>query len=77
MTNEELKEAMRSRQPVVLRNPQLGAIRYKQINAIRYQYNCGRLIVSAELLDYNNNSITVARAKNIFIDEAAKEETNA
>lgn len=69
MTNEELKAALKSRCPVVYRSNRYGDIGYKRINAIRYTLGKGnKIMVSAELLDYNNNSITVARGSEVFLD---------
>lgn len=69
MTNKELKAALISRNPVVYRSNRYGEIRYKRINAIIYKLDReNKILVSAELLDYNDNSITVARGSEVFID---------
>lgn len=70
MTNAELKTALKSRKPVILDSPRYGKMRYKCVYAIRYTLdNEDNIIVQAELLDYNNNSITVARASEVFFDK--------
>lgn len=69
MTNAELKTALQNRKPVILDSPRHGKIRYKCVYAIRYTIDKeGNIIVQAELLDYNNGSITVAKASEVFID---------
>lgn len=70
MTNEELKSAFQSRKPVFWDSPQHGKLRYKRIYAIRYMLdNSNNVIIQAELLDYNDGSITVVRASEVAIDE--------
>lgn len=70
MTNTELKAALKNRKPVVLRSARYGEIRYKYVNAIRYTLDKdGEIAVQAELLDYNNGSITIAKASEVFYDE--------
>lgn len=60
MTNEELKEALLQRFPVVCRG-----ITYDHISAIIYRATNGRIVVTAELMDKNGNSVTIAAPKNI------------
>lgn len=56
MTNEQAKEALQNRTPVVC-----GGIEYECISAIIYRYDDrGRFLVSAELRDKKANSITIA-----------------
>ena len=70
MTNAELKAALQSRKPVIWNSAQHGKIRYKCVYAIRYTLDkMGNIIVQAELLDYNNGSITTVRASEVFSDE--------
>lgn len=69
MTNEELKAALKSRKPVIFRSSRYGEIKYKCINAIRYTLDkTDNIMIQAELLDYNNNSITTANGKEVFLD---------
>lgn len=70
MTNAELKAALQSRKPVIWDSAQHGKIRHKCVYAIRYTLDKeGKVIVQAELLDYNNGSITVTKASEVFIDD--------
>lgn len=69
MTNAELKAALESRKPVIFNSPRYGKLRYKCVNAIRYTLDrAGKMIVQAELLDYNNGSITIANGSEVFFD---------
>lgn len=70
MTNTELKAALKSRKPVIWDSAQHGKIRYKCVYAIRYTLDKeDNIIVQAELLDYNNGSITVTKASEVFLDK--------
>lgn len=61
MTSEEAKKALHSRVPVVC-----GEIEYKCISAIIYRYDKrGKLLVSAELLDKREQSVTIALIKDV------------
>lgn len=65
MTNEEAKEALQNKTPVGC-----GGIEYKRISAIRYHYNDkGKFLVSAELLDKGENSVTIARMEDVELKE--------
>ncbi len=69
MTNTELKAALKSRKPVIYRSARYGEMRYKCVCAIRYALDrMGKIIVQAELLDYNNNSITIANGDEVFLE---------
>lgn len=69
MTNNELKTALQSQCPVVCRSVRHGETRYKCVNAIRYTLDkAKKLIIQAELMDYSNNSITIASGKDVFVD---------
>lgn len=69
MTNAELKAALKSRKPVVYRSARYGEMRYKCVNAIRYTLDkSDNIIIQAELLDYNNNSISVVNGNEVFLD---------
>ena len=62
MTSEEAKKCLFSRAEVVCKS-----IRYKCITAIVYRLDEARqnIIVSAELLDKNKNSVTIAQLKDV------------
>lgn len=61
MTNEEAKQALFNRTPVIWKG-----IVYGRINAIIYRIDReGRLIVSAELQDKRANSVTVVRVQDL------------
>ena len=65
MTSDEAKVALRDRTPVVC-----GGIEYKRITAITYRYNDkGQFLISAELLDKRENSVTVARMEDVKLKE--------
>jgi hypothetical protein len=60
MTGEELKEALMNKYPVCS-----NGIEYKCVNAIIYRNKDGKILVSAELLDRNERSVTIAPLDNI------------
>ena len=65
MTSEEAKIALQNKSPVVC-----GGIEYKRLTAIIYRYSDkGKFLVSAELLDKNENSVTIAQMKDVKIKE--------
>lgn len=70
MTNEELKAALFSGCPIVADSPLYGKIKYKCVSAIIYRNKGGKLDVSAELLDKNNNSVSIVNPK--YIEEDKK-----
>lgn len=66
MTNDELKEALLNRRPVVVDIPLLGKIEYAYVSGIRYFKikNENRIGVSAELTDKNRtNAVTYVDPK--------------
>lgn len=70
MNNEELKEALRSGVPVVYvdmygRNHKYGKIQAIRLHKLQRYSNGRKLCVSAELLDENNNSVTVVPAERV------------
>ena len=66
MTNSELKEALLSKEPVILRHPYTGDAEYKCVNAIRYTVGKhGEILVQAELLDKNGGAIVICNAENL------------
>ena len=64
MTDTELKEALQSGRPVVVKIPRQEVMTFDCVHAIRYQRNDrGGITVSAELLDKNKNSVIVTEPK--------------
>lgn len=62
MTNEEAKNAMFQRTPVTY-----NGINYSYISAIIYRYDRNHtLLISAELTDKNNRSVTIAQLKDVI-----------
>ena len=62
MTNAEAKEALKKRTPVIL-----NGIEYLYISAIIYRYDKNRnLVISAELVDKNKRSVTIAQLKDVI-----------
>lgn len=62
MTNEEAKNALKNRTPVVFKN-----IEYLYISAIIYRYDKNlNLVISAELTDKNKRSVTIAQLKDVI-----------
>ena len=60
MTNQELKEALLQRCPVVCRG-----ITYDRVSGIIYRAANGQIVVTAELMDKNGSSVTIAESRNI------------
>ncbi len=54
MSNDELKAALFSGCPV-----ESGGVVYKCVSAIIYRNKGGKLAISAELMDKNNNSVSI------------------
>jgi hypothetical protein len=62
MNNDEAKTALFRRTPVTY-----NGIEYLCITAITYRVNTnGELIISAELLDKNRRSVTIAQLKDVI-----------
>lgn len=63
MTNDQAKEALLRRYPVIY-----NGIEYLYISAIIYRYDKhNNLLISAELLDKNQRSVTIAQIKDVNI----------
>ena len=61
MTGAEAREAMLSQSPV-----EYSGIQYRYISAIIYRSDKnGNLMISAELLDKNKNSVTIVRLQDV------------
>lgn len=70
MTNTELKDAMLAGIPVVHKTVRYGEVPYKRISGIIYRPGeNGKIRISAELLDYNDNSVTIVRGEEVFSDD--------
>lgn len=70
MTNEEIKAALFSRKPVIVRSNKRDTLRYRCVTAVRYTLdNNGEIAVQAELLDNNSNSVKITKASEVFYDE--------
>ena len=62
MTNSEAKEALKNRTPVIYNN-----IEYLYISAIIYRYDKNlNLVISAELADKCEHSVTIAQIKDVI-----------
>ena len=70
MSNEELKEALVSRRPIILRLASLGDLEYAYVSAIIYRTDAaGKIFVQAECMDKCLHSVTVADPRSIFFKE--------
>ena len=64
MTNSEIKETLQNGKPVVVKIPRQKAMSFDCVHGITYRRNpIGGIIVSAELLDKNKNSVIVTEPK--------------
>lgn len=69
MDNKELKQSLFDGNPV-----QYNGIEYQKVHGILYRIVSGKLRISAELLDYNNNCLVYAPAAKVEpIKEASGE----
>lgn len=64
MTKTALKDAFQHSLPVVS-----GGIRYKRVNALIDRRIKNTVVLQAELLDMNENSVTIAQAERIELAE--------
>lgn len=69
MTNDELKEALITKRPVIATILSIGDIEYRCVRSIIYRFDNGELKISAELLDRNANSVTTVAAEQIRFKE--------
>ena len=65
MTNEELKEALLNKQPVILTTNDGTEIPCKYVSGIMYRARCNSIIVSAELTDRNGKCVYNVKPKQI------------
>lgn len=64
MTNSEIKETLQNGKPVVVKIPRQEDMTFDYVYGITYRRNpIGGIVVSAELLDKNKNSVIVAEPK--------------
>lgn len=69
MTDTELKEALQTARPVVVKIPRQETMTFDCVYGISYRRNeRGGITVSAELLDKNKNSVIVTEPK--FVEYA-------
>lgn len=70
MSNEELKEALINRRPIIAHIPSVGKIEYAYVSAIIYRRNeRGGVDVSAEIMDKCLHSVTTIDPKHIQYKE--------
>ena len=74
MTNEEAKNALLHRLPV-----RYNGVDYLYISAIIYRYDKyeSNLLISAELLDKNKRSVTIAQIKDVIISHDQQNQATA
>lgn len=60
MNGEELKQALINRHPVIYTQINGEKLEYAYVSGIIYRMRNGKVDVSAELMDKNRNSVTVA-----------------
>lgn len=66
MTNTELKEALFNRRPIIADLPVIGELRFARVHGIIYRAgNDGKISISVELMDRNENSICVTSPEHI------------
>lgn len=63
MNNEELKEALFGKFPVIVKLPTMDDIECKCVSGIIYRVRDGKLVISAEVMDYNRNSVMIVEPK--------------
>lgn len=69
MHNEELKEALLSKRPVILDVPSMGELHHKYVSAIIYRVNNGKFCISAEVKDKCNHSVAIVEPKMIRYED--------
>lgn len=76
MTNAELKEALRSKRPIIAKIINIGEVFYKCVEEVKYRwggtYEKGHIVCSAVLLDKNGKSSTTILAR--YLRYATEEE---
>lgn len=69
MDNNELKNALLNKRPVIYKNRDNIDLEFQCVSAIRYTEKNGGVEVSAELTDLNNKSVTICDPKRIKYKE--------
>lgn len=70
MNNEELKEALFGKFPVIVKMSSIGDIECKCVSGIIYRVRDGKLVISGEVMDRNRNSVMIVDPKTIRKKEA-------
>lgn len=65
MNNEELKEALFGKFPVIVKMASMGDIECKCVSGIIYRVRDGKLAIAAEVMDGNCNSVMIVDPKTI------------
>lgn len=66
MTNTELKEALQSGRPVVVKIPRQEVMNFSCVSAVVYRRDAnGGIRVSAEVIDRNQHSVIVVEPKHV------------
>ncbi len=72
MSNDELKEALVSQRPVVVRRAYEGDIEFAYISAIIYRVDARRIYMQAECMDKSIRSLSLADPQSIFFTEVER-----
>lgn len=73
MDNNELKRALLSKEPVIYKNSEGIEAEYKCVSGVIYRERGGSTVVTAEIKDKNDNSVTICNPKQLRFKEG---ETN-
>lgn len=65
MDNDELKEALFKKTPVIFTHPDGHKGEYKYVSAIIYRNAGGKLEITAEISDYNGRTVVICDPQNI------------
>lgn len=65
MSNDELKQALFDRSPVIARFDSIGDVPCAYVSAIVYRVCGGNLRIQAEVMDLNERSIMIVEPKNL------------
>jgi hypothetical protein len=69
MDNEQLKNALLNKKPVLYKNNDGRESLYKCVSGIRYTEKNGRVVVSAEITDLNGRSVLVCPPEKLRFKE--------
>lgn len=73
MNNDELKAALLTKTPVLYTSHDGSEIKYKYVSAIRYIADNGRIRITAEITDVNENSVTICDPERLSNAERGKQ----